>query len=134
VSSAHPLLAALSEADQRAVQEALRAAVDGPFFFGSAGDFHAIFGLDPGELRRIADAWPDFVGIDPTEVGPAINDAMNNLTRFPHRCESVWSAHLSVDREELLAVFGRWRATCSSYGPLMASKGPVASARPFRPR
>lgn len=146
MSAGRELVGSLSEADQRAIHEALRASVDGPFFVyfwacpsGDAEEdrrwlargphhclttpedvrrrgavdwweFHAIFGLQPEDVRRIADAWPTFDGVDPEDVDLAINNALNNLTGFPHRCEGVWGQYLSVDCDELLAVFRRWRA------------------------
>jgi hypothetical protein len=146
--SNHPLLAGLTDHDQHAIHQALRASVDGPFFTfiwavpsgdeeqdrrwlatsphhrlttaarvqarGSVdrGEIHTLFGLRSEELLRITDAWPTFDQVLSDDLDLAINNALNGLTAYPQRCERLWSDHLPIDRDELRAVFRRWRAIC----------------------
>jgi hypothetical protein len=96
----------LSSVEKAIVGQALRAAADGPFF--PDWEFHTLFGLERSEVRAIADAWPE-----PTassgEVERAVNNSLNNLLGYPHKCDAVWSQWISVDRQQLEELFHRLR-------------------------
>ena len=76
----------LSDADKALVGQALRAAVDGPFF--PEWEFHTLFGLTRSEIRAIADAWPN-VDLTSSDVALAANNALNNLLGYPHGQDSA---------------------------------------------
>ncbi len=72
------------------------------------GEFHTIFGLTHDEVARIAQEWPDRCEGEDVEL--AVNNAMNNLLGYPHRCGHVWSDYISVSPRELEEIYRRWRA------------------------
>ena len=99
-------LSHISDSDKAVVGQALRAAVDGPFF--PDWEFHTLFGLTRNEVRAVADAWPN-VELNSADVSLAVNNALNNLLGYPHRQESVWSQWLSISSSELDELFCRLR-------------------------
>ena len=96
----------LSKRESNIVQEALRAAADGPFF--PDWEFHALFGLNREQVRTIAEAWP-LPKAPPDDVVVAVNNAFNMLLSYPHRKDAIWFDWLSVSRPELQALFNRLR-------------------------
>ena len=94
----------LTAVEQEVVRQCLRAAVVGPFF--PMGVFQTLFGLDHPRVADIAfatsidDASPD--------VSHAINNAMNNLTGYPHKRQDVWSQYVSVSPEEVRRILNKW--------------------------
>lgn len=96
----------LSDHDMSILGEALRAAVDGPFF--PDWEFHTIFGLHRSEVRAIAEAWPLQVA-SPEKTEQAVNNSLNNLLGYPHGEEAVWSQWISVDERQLCELFDRLR-------------------------
>lgn len=92
--------------DAEVIRQCLWAAVDGPFF--PDWEFHALFGLDRTEVRRIAEHWPDWV--DEHEQNLAINNALNNLLGYPHDQWDVWHDYISPIAAEVQHVFARFRA------------------------
>lgn len=96
----------ISDSDGTLVGQALRAAVDGPFF--PDWEFQTLFGLTRSEVRAVADAWPN-VEWSRTEVVLAVNNALNNLLGYPHGQDSVWSEWISVSPRELDDLFCRLR-------------------------
>jgi PAS domain-containing protein len=87
----------------------------------SWGEFRAIFGLDRDEVARIGKEWPDRCEGEDVEL--AVNNAMNNLLGYPHRCDHVWSDYISVSPRELRDIYRRWRAR-SRTGPLPNARSP----------
>src|ERR1700746_3012128 len=87
-----------SEKRRRLVGQALRAAVDGPFF--PEWEFHTLFGLTRSEVRAVADAWPN-VRLTSADVALAVNNSLNNLLGYPHGQDSVWSQWISAERPQL---------------------------------
>jgi hypothetical protein len=94
----------LSDADKALVGQALRAAVDGPFF--PEWEFHTLFGLTRGEIRAMADAWPN-VDLTSSNVTLAVNNALNNLLGYPHGQDSAWPQWISADPAKLDELLGR---------------------------
>jgi len=88
----------LSDADKAVVGQALRAAVDGPFF--PEWEFHTLFGLARSEVRAVADAWPNVDSTD-ANVALAINNSLVNLVGYPHGQDSAWSQWISVEPPKL---------------------------------
>src|ERR1700676_3891449 len=97
----------LDDAEKRTVSECLRAASEGPFF--PDWEFHALFGLERDQVRRVANTAPD-IDDSSEEVAQAINNAMANLTGYPHHQEVAWSQFISVPQEEVDRVFRKWRS------------------------
>lgn len=79
------------------------------------GEFQTIFGLTRDEVAEVAATWPAERGSEVTEV--AVNNAMNNLLGYPHKCDHVWSDYMSVSRAELKTLFREWRRTGTRSGP-----------------
>jgi hypothetical protein len=96
----------LSDVDKLILGQALRAAVDGPFF--PDWEFHTLFGLERCKVRAIADAWP-VPDASPDDVELAVNNSLNNLLGYPHQQDAVWSQWISVDRSQLNKLFNRVR-------------------------
>jgi hypothetical protein len=96
----------LSDVEKAILGQALRAAADGPFF--PDWEFHTLFGLERGEVRAIADAWPAPTA-HPNEVTAAVNNSLNMLLGYPHHKDAVWFQWISVDREHLNELFNRLR-------------------------
>lgn len=88
----------LSDADKAVVGQALRAAVDGPFF--PEWEFHTLFGLARSEVRAVADAWPNVDSTD-ANVALAVNNSLGNLVGYPHGQDFAWSRWISVEPREL---------------------------------
>jgi hypothetical protein len=100
----------LSQRQSEIVGEALRAAVDGPFFPES--EFRALFGFTRAEIRAVADAWPLPLA-DPETVAMAVNHTLNLLLSYPHEKDEALADFISVGRAELndllIQVRGRRR-------------------------
>jgi hypothetical protein len=84
----------LGDADKAVVGQALRAAVDGPFF--PEWEFHTLFGLARSEVSAVANAWPNVDSTD-ANVALAINNSLVNLVDYPHGQDSAWSQWISVE-------------------------------------
>jgi hypothetical protein len=96
----------LSEVDKSIVGQALRAAADGPFF--PDWEFHTLFGLERSEVRAIAHAWPER-SAPAEDIALAVNNTLNNLLGYPHGLDAMWSQWISVERQQLEALFSRLR-------------------------
>jgi len=108
-------LADLSDAERRIVQECLRATVEGSFF--PDWEFHALFGLERGEVRRILSLWPRVDEADESVV-IAINNSFNNLLGYPARNgDEEWPKFISVAREEVARIFDKWKRKGSGASP-----------------
>jgi hypothetical protein len=96
----------LTNEESETLGACLRAAARGPFF--PDWEFHALFGLQRDQVGAIADGWPKPAQPD-GDVQLAVNNSLNNLIGYPHRCEKDWDAWIPVSRAELLRLFARWR-------------------------
>ena len=98
----------LTSAEQGIISECLRAAVEGPFF--PMWEFQTLFGLEHHEVAGIAFAG---VPLDDScaDVALAINNALNNLTGYPHGCDNVWDTYISVPPAEVRRIFDKWRGS-----------------------
>jgi len=104
-------LSDLFEEERAVVSECLRASVTGPFF--PMWEFHTLFGLEHQEVADIAFRSSP---LDDTseEVRLAINNALNNLTGYPHRCGSeVWGQYISMPPDAVRAILKKWKGTSS---------------------
>ena len=105
-------LADLEQSEREIIRQCLNAAVHGPFF--PDWEFHALFGLERGEVKYVLDVWP---GLDDSKkevrsaVRSAINNSLNNLLGYPHGCEKEWSLFISVSRSEVERIFKKWRGS-----------------------
>lgn len=96
----------LEPQEQRVVLECLKASTEGPFF--PDWEFSTLFGLDREEIRAVVDRWPVDDRFD-EKAAVAINNAMNNLLGYPHDQDEAWSEYISVSRDEVHAIFQKWR-------------------------
>lgn len=78
--------------DAEVIRQCIWAVVNGPFF--PDWRFHALFGFYRDEIRRIAEAWPNWDDND--EQRDAINNTLNNLISGPHDCWDVWHNYISA--------------------------------------
>jgi hypothetical protein len=94
--------------DAEVIRQCLWAAVNGPFF--PDWEFDTLFGFHRDEIRRIAEAWPNWD--DDDERRDAVNNTFNNLIRYPHGRWDVWHDYISPTEVELRRVYARfsWRA------------------------
>jgi hypothetical protein len=96
----------LSDMDKTIAAQALRAAANGPFF--PDWEFHTLFGLERSEVIAIEDTWPEPYS-SPERVSIPVNNSLNNLSGYPHQEDAVWSQWISVDRQQLNALFNKLR-------------------------
>jgi hypothetical protein len=96
----------LKRQEQKVVLECLRASTEGPFFPDQ--EFSTLFGLSRSEVRSVMDQWPVDDRSD-EKAALAINNAINNLLGYPHDQEEAWSKYISGSREEVYAIFEKWR-------------------------
>ena len=97
----------LHESDRLLIGKCLRAAADGPFF--PDWEFQTLFGLDRGEVRNVADMWPE---LDPTnnDVILAINNALNMLQMYPIKTTpQEWDQWIGEPKAQLWSTLSRWR-------------------------
>lgn len=96
----------LSERDQQIISACLKAAAHGPFF--PDWEFETLFGLSRDEVAEIAAAWP-LVDLRRQEVGRAINNALCQLTGYPHGEEKAWGRYIPVPPSAVEDLHARWR-------------------------
>jgi hypothetical protein len=94
----------LTPGERRVIRECLRAAAIGPFF--PMWEFQTLFGLEHSEVADIAFA-PTMNDASPT-MNLAINNAMNNLSGYPHKRQDIWSQYISVSPEEVRRILNKW--------------------------
>ena len=79
-------------------------------------EFHTIFGVTQPEAVRVLESWPNFETL-PAEfqkeqlVERVINNTLNNLLGYPHKCFDVWSEYIPVPPREIERIFARWRTS-----------------------
>jgi hypothetical protein len=96
----------LDAGEKKVVFECLRAAVDGPFF--PDWEFHTLFGLQRGEVAKIASSCPSVDDSDDS-VALAIHNSMGNLLGYPHGEEKAWRQFISVTPQEVERIFRKWK-------------------------
>jgi hypothetical protein len=89
----------------KVIGECIRASLNGPFF--KSENLHTLFGLWDSEVEEIVRAWPNVVE-DQENTQLAINNALNMLLMYPHRCWNVWSEYISVSPERLAEIYAKW--------------------------
>ena len=102
----------LSKNEQDIIYQCLEATVDGPFF--PDWEFHTLFGLTRQEVERIVIDWA-IVDRNSPIVILAINNSLNNLLGYPHKCDREWHDFISVDRKELRTIYFKWKGTKQRY-------------------
>ena len=116
---AEEILERTSNRDRQIIGECLRALVDGPFI-PEDDELHTVTGVSRRELGLVAKAWPDirkeqsdwkpnyellnFISLSAHAVG----QTLNNLTGYPHGKEREWPDYISVSKQEVAMVCGRW--------------------------
>lgn len=95
------------------VGQCLKAVAHGPFLIDAGSndpwsEFQILIGLTPKEFTDIADRWPD-IDLGDKDVQLAVNNAMNNLLGYPHRCETEWPRFIAVPPAEVARVLDKWR-------------------------
>jgi len=99
-------LANLEPPEQKVVLECLKASTEGPFFPDQ--EFSTPFGLNRNEVRAVIARWPVEDRSD-EKAALVINNAMNNLLGYPHDQKEAWSKYISGSKEEVHAIFQKWR-------------------------
>src|SRR5262245_29365462 len=95
-----------SAEDRMVIAQALKAAVEGPFF--PEWEFSTLFGLERSEVAEVARKWPEVDGSD-RRVDVAVNNALANLVGYPHGNERNWHQFLAVPPARLVEALDRWR-------------------------
>lgn len=83
---------------EKIIRECLNAAANGPFF--PDVEFHTLFGLTKGEVRKIFLEWEKLDRKNEL-VQRAINNSINNLIGYPIDNPEKWSDYISISRDEL---------------------------------
>lgn len=99
-------LAALTAPEREVVRQCLHAAVAGPFI--PDWEFHTLFGRERQEVAAVLARWPD-VDDSRRDDLVAVNNSMNNLLGYPHKCEDRWSEFIDASWDEVKRVFLKWR-------------------------
>lgn len=95
----------MGQSERAVILECLKAAVFGPFF--PEWEFQTLFGIYRLEMREIVETW-DQIDKDSEKVRLAINDAFNNLLRYPHGEDKSWNRYISVPKETVAAIYSKW--------------------------
>lgn len=99
----------LTESERQVVLECLRASVAGPFF--PLWEFHTLFGLEHQEVADIAFG-PLPLDDAREDVKAAVNNALNMLTGYPHKCgQAVWGRFISAPPAEVRRILKKWKGT-----------------------
>ena len=84
----------------------MHATVQGPFF--PDWEFPTLFGLERDEVAEVLSRWPDVD--DAREIDRvAINNSLNNLLGYPHKCERQWPEFIDAPPAKVADVFAKWR-------------------------
>ena len=104
----------LDETERQIVRECLKASATGPFF--PMWEFHTLFGLEHQEVSDIAFG-KNKLDDSHEDVGIAINNSLNNLTGYPHKCgKDVWDRFISVPPREVRRIYTKWKVGASANG------------------
>jgi len=96
----------LSKTEQDIIYQCLEATVDGSFF--PDWEFHALFGLTRQEVEPIVIDW-SIVDKNSSLAILAINNSLNNLLGYPHKCDREWHNFISVSPQELKTIYSKWK-------------------------
>ncbi|MEO1691733.1 MAG: hypothetical protein AAFR63_09435 [Cyanobacteria bacterium J06631_6] len=102
----------LSKTEQDVIYQCLEATVDGSFF--PDWEFYTLFGLTRQEVEQVVIDW-SIVNKDSSLAVIAINNSLNNLLGYPHKCEHEWYEFISVSRQELKAIYSKWKGIEQRY-------------------
>jgi hypothetical protein len=92
--------------DVEVIRQCLWAAVDGPLF--EDWEFDTLFGFHRDEIRRIAEAWPNWD--DDDEQRSAVNSTLNTLVSYP-LSRREWQNYISPTEPEVRRVYARFEAS-----------------------
>lgn len=95
----------LTEHDKQIIKECLDAFANGSFI--PDWEFHILCGFHREEVAKLAAIYPNEE--NSKDMIRAINNAMNNLTGYPHRKEGELAKRVSVPRGEITVVYAKWR-------------------------
>lgn len=95
----------LSVEDEALIRRCLQLAADGPYF--PDWEFQTLFGRTRGQVRTIASTWPNVDNLALANL--AVNNAMNNLTGYPHGLDTRLESETGATLEHIRTVFGKWR-------------------------
>jgi hypothetical protein len=102
-------LSALTDRDREIVYRCLVVSANESTVFPDS-EFHTIFGLWRPDFINLVKQWPN-LDESSDDVVCAINNAMNNLLGYPHRCHKDWALYFDFSPGELIEVFAKWRGT-----------------------
>jgi hypothetical protein len=95
----------LTKRDKQIIGECLNALANGPFI--PDWEFPIICSFEREEMAQLAAKYPH--DEDSEDMLYAIDDAMNNLTGYPHHQENELAKRVSAPLEEIKAVYRKWR-------------------------
>jgi hypothetical protein len=95
---------AISSADSEIVRQALRAAVEGPFFPDE--EFSTLFGVDRNTANEILVAWPERT-VGPDTFRGAVIGSLNNLLGYPHGKDEDLLAYVPEGRKAIEKTLAR---------------------------
>ncbi len=98
----------LTVVEREIVRERLQTSVAGPFF--PDREFDTLFGVERGRVKEVLKACPN-VGEEDEVVSLVLNNALNHLLGYPHKCEYIWSDYISVPSGEVARIFQKWRGS-----------------------
>jgi hypothetical protein len=88
----------LTEAQHALIRECLRATADGPFF--PDWEFDTLIGVDRETVRNVGKGWPERT-VPQVDFQCAVQNALNNLTGYPHKRADVWSDYISASPDQV---------------------------------
>jgi len=94
----------LTEREKQIIGECLDALVNGSFI--PDWEFSILCGQKRDEVAQLASIYPNEE--DSKDMKYAINNAMNNLTGYPHRKDEELARRVSVSRDEISAIYAKW--------------------------
>lgn len=95
----------LSPRERRAVGQAIRAALVGPFF---GRNFRPLIGVSREEVKCLLDRWPSVDESTP-DADLVVNNCLLNLLQYPPGCDSALHRLITVSPDELEAIYMKWR-------------------------
>ncbi len=99
-----PLSESLSPGVMNLIRDAMRAALEGPFF--PDWEFATIMSVERQEMQAVLDAWPLQTVDDDTFICATVN-ALNNLIGYPHGMERTLLAYIPKGIPALMTALYR---------------------------